>query len=244
LFFLHVPFEDQTGIPDFDTARLTDSYSNFFETNRFSGADRIGDTQQVTIGLSSRILARDNGREIMNARLAQIHYFDDRRVSLDGITESQPKSNLIAELDLSPITRLRIGSKLVYDEQNKKLLEKNLSINYAGNGYAANAEYYFTDQTLEQAALSLVYPVNDRWTIIAKYHQSLLFDKPVENLFGLNYESCCWGLKILASQTSDDDFLVTDRAVYFELTFKGLSQAGRDIDAQLAKAIPGYLPGF
>ena len=244
LFFLHVPFEDQTGIPGFDTARLTDSYSNFFETNRFSGADRIGDTKQVTIGLSSRILARDNGREIMNARLAQIHYFDDRRVSLDGITESQPKSNLIAELNLSPITRLRISSKLVYDEQSKKLLEKNLSINYAGNGYAANAEYYFTDQTLEQAALSLVYPVNDRWTVIAKYHQSLLFDKPVENLFGVNYESCCWGLKILASQTSDDDFLVTDRAVYFELTFKGLSQAGRDIDAQLAKAIPGYLSGF
>ncbi len=244
LFLLYVPFEDQTDIPDFDTARLTDSYSNFFRTNRFSGADRIGDAKQVTIGLRSRILTRDYGREIMNARLAQIYYFDDRLVSLDGITESQSRSNLIAELDLSPTSRLKVGSKLVYDEQDKRLLEKNLSINYAGNGYAANAEYYFTDQTLEQTALSIVYPVNERWTVIAKYHQSLLFDKPVENLFGVNYESCCWGLKILASQTSDADFLVTDRAVYFELTFKGLSQAGRNIDAQLVNAIPGYLSEY
>ena len=244
LFFLHVPFEDQTGIPDFDSARLIDSYSNFFRTNRFSGADRIGDARQVTIGLSSRILARDTGREIMNARLAQIYYFEDRLVSLDGFIESQSKSNVIAELDLSPTTGLKIGGKLVYDEQSNELFEKNLSINYANNGFAVNTEYYFTDQELEQAAISLVYPVNNRWTIFAKYHESLLFDKPVENLIGLSYESCCWGIKILASQTSDDDFLVTDNAVYFEVTFKGLSQAGRDIDTQLAKAIPGYQARF
>ena len=244
LFFVHIPFQDQAGIPDFDTARLSDSYNNFFRTNRFSGADRIGDTKQVAIGVRSRILARDTGREIMSARVAQIHYFEDRLVSLDGLPETRPKSNLIAELNLSPVPGLKIGSKLVYDEQDKILVEKNLSINYTRDGYSANAEYYFTDQDLEQAALSLVYPINDRWTIVAKYHQSLLFDKPVENLFGVNYESCCWGLKILASQTSDDDFLVTDRALFIELTFKGLSQAGQDIDARLAKAISGYRPQF
>jgi LPS-assembly protein len=72
------------------------------------------------------------------------------------------------------------------------------------------------------------------------------FDEIVENMLGINYESCCWGLKILAGQSGDEleDFAETDNRIYFELTLKGLSKAGRDIDAQLREAIPGYDPTF
>jgi len=79
---------------------------------------------------------------------------------------------------------------------------------------------------------------------VAKYHQSLLFEEPVENLFGLSYESCCWGFKILASQTSDDDFIEIDRTIYFELTLKGLGQVGQNIDTRLTNSIPGYQAQF
>jgi hypothetical protein len=63
---------------------------------------------------------------------------------------------------------------------------------------------------------------------------------------GISYESCCWGLKILAGQTGDenDDFAETDSSIYFEFTFKGLSQAGDDIDNALFRAIPGYRSAF
>ncbi len=124
--------------------------------------------------------------------------------------------------------------------------DKDLSVNYSNNGFAANLGYYFTEDELEQGLVSLVYPVNERWTLVAKYHRSLLFKKPVENLVGINYESCCWGLKILAGQTGEegDDFAETDSSIYFEITFKGLSQVGQDIDTQLRNAIPGYSPGF
>ncbi len=66
----------------------------------------------------------------------------------------------------------------------------------------------------------------------------------VENLFGLSYESCCWGFKILASQTSDDDFIEIDRTIYFELTLKGLGQVGQNIDTRLSNSIPGYQAQF
>jgi len=88
--------------------------------------------------------------------------------------------------------------------------------------------------------------VSERWTVVAKLHESLRFEQPVENLLGISYQSCCWGLKILAGQTGDEDedFSETDNRIYFELTFKGLSKAGRDIDAQLDDAIPGYSPPY
>ena len=82
--------------------------------------------------------------------------------------------------------------------------------------------------------------------LMAKQQQSLLFDEPVENLLGLSYQSCCWGIKILAAERGDEDedFAESDNSIYLELTLKGLGQAGRDLDTRLAEAIPGYQPPF
>ena len=243
LFYLNTPFEDQSDIPDFDTADLSQSYNNFFQANRFSGFDRIGDADQLTLGIGSRIISKKSGEELFNFTLGQIHYRQDRRVSLDNTTAVDSKSNLIMQLSVTPSPGWRIGLNLVR-QPDKTLAQKDLSINYQDQGFAANIEYFFTDQELEQYLVSAAYPLNDRWTIIAKYHQSLLFDEPVENLFGLSYESCCWGFKILASQTSDDNFVETDQTIYFELTLKGLSQVGQDIDTRLIDSIPGYQTQF
>ena len=119
-------------------------------------------------------------------------------------------------------------------------------MSYSDNGLAANLGYYFSEDEIEQALVSMAYPVNERWTLIAKIHRSLKFEEPVENLLGISYESCCWGLKILAGQIGDEDedFAEPDNSIYFEITLKGLSQVGQDIDQQLSDAIPGYKPGF
>jgi len=243
LFYLNTPFEDQRDIPDFDTADLSESYDNLFQTNRFSGFDRIGDADQLTLGIGSRIISKKSGAELFNFTLGQIHYRQDRRVSLDNTTAEDSKSNLIMQLSVTPNPNWRLSSNLVR-QPDKTLSEKNLSINYQDQGFAANIEYYFTDQELEQYLVSAAYPLNDRWAIFAKHHQSLLFDEPVENLFGLSYESCCWGFKILVNQTSDDDFVEIDQTIYSKVTRKGLSQVGQDIDTRLINSIPGYQTQF
>ena len=246
LYFLHTPFEDQDDIPDFDTSLNSSTYNNLFNNNRFTGADRIGDANQVTFGLASRIFDNDSGDELLNARIGQVFYFEDRRVSLDGSRDEETKSDAIAELDAWPNPRTKIAARTVYDQEESELSDKEFSIGYSDKGLAANLGYYFSEDTLEQALVSMVYPVNERWTLMAKVHRSLKFEEPVENLLGISYESCCWGLKILAGQIGDEDedFADSDNSIYFEITFKGLSQVGQDIDQQLSNAIPGYSPGF
>ncbi len=244
LYFVHIPFEEQMDIPNFDSSLNPETYNNFFRANRFLGSDRIGDTEQVTFGIGSRIYNNDNGNQLLYARIAQIFYAEDRRVSLNGVVGKADRSNIIAQISINPNPYLNISSELVYDQSESTYPKHDLSINWSKDGFAFNIETFFDDNVLEQEIWSMVYPVNERWTVIAKYHQSLLFDKPVENLFGLSYESCCWGLKILASQISDDDFKETDQALLFELTLKGLTQAGRDIDSRLQRVIPGYQPRF
>jgi LPS-assembly protein len=246
LYFLYTPYEDQSDIPDFDTSLASSTYDNLFRNNRFVGADRIGDANQVTLGLASRMYQNESGNELMYARIGQIFYFSDRLVSLDGVIEDEAKSDAIAEIDIWPSQKLKFSGRFVYDQALHELSDRNVSINYSDAGFAGNIGYYFTEDELEQAMVSAVYPVNERWTLVGKYQHSLLFDKPVETLFGLSYESCCWGIKILAGQTADelDDFAETDNSIYFELTLKGLSQAGDDVDSKLRDAISGYNSNF
>jgi len=246
LYFLYTPYEDQDDIPDFDTSLASNSYSNLFRNNRFYGADRIGDAKQVTVGLASRMFDSESGSELLHARAGQIFYFEDRRVTLSGIPEEETRSDLIGELDWWPYSTLTLRTRLVYDPDEKDIYDRDFTVNYSKSGFAANLAYYYTVDELEQALVSMAYPVNERWDVVAKVHHSLKFDKPVENLLGVSYESCCWGLKILAGQTGKDkeQFAVTDNSIYFEITLKGLSAAGQDIDSRLSRAIPGYRPAF
>ncbi len=246
LYFLYTPFEDQDDIPDFDTSRVANTYNNLFRNNRFNGADRIGDANQVTLGLATRLFDNASGAELLNARIGQIYYFEDRRVSLNGRRQDENRSDIISEIDLWPDSTLSLGTRLVYDPFQQELVDRDVSLSYSDDGLAANLGYYYTENKLEQALASVAYPINERWEVVAKWHHSLRFDETVENLLGISYQSCCWGLKILAGQTGDDkdDFAETDNSIYFEITFKGLSSAGQDIDSRLGRAIPGYRPAF
>ena len=81
--YLLVPYERQDDLPRFDTVRPAFSFAQLFRENRFAGRDRLGDTSQATVALTSRLLD-ERGRERARASVGQIRYFRDRRVTLDG----------------------------------------------------------------------------------------------------------------------------------------------------------------
>lgn len=83
LFYLYVPNEDQADLPLFDTSESQFSYASLFRDNRFSGNDRIGDTNQLSLGLTNRWL-EDSGFERQRISVGQAYYFADRKVLLSG----------------------------------------------------------------------------------------------------------------------------------------------------------------
>nr|WP_314492280.1 LPS-assembly protein LptD [uncultured Pseudomonas sp.] len=84
MFYLYVPKEDQKDIPIFDTSETLFSYDSLFRDNRFSGTDRIGDENKLSLGLTSRWI-EDNGFERQTFSIGQALYFKDREVQLPGI---------------------------------------------------------------------------------------------------------------------------------------------------------------
>lgn len=81
LFYLYVPYENQEDIPVFDTSEYAFSYASLFRDNRFAGRDRIGDANQVSLGLTSRWI-EDSGFERQRISVGQAFYFRDREVQM------------------------------------------------------------------------------------------------------------------------------------------------------------------
>lgn len=90
LFYLYVPYTDQIDLPLFNTGESSFSYSSLFRDNRFTGRDRIGDSNQVSLGLTYRWL-EDTGFERQQVSVGQAYYFSDRKVMLDAANKNDYK---------------------------------------------------------------------------------------------------------------------------------------------------------
>ena len=84
LFYLYVPEKDQTDIPVFDTGESNFSFASLWRENRFSGKDRIGDENKLSLGVTNRWI-EPNGFERQRFSIGQAFYFEDRKVQMPGI---------------------------------------------------------------------------------------------------------------------------------------------------------------
>ena len=240
LYLLYVPYEDQSHIPDFDTSLVSENYNSLFLNNRFSGADRIGDSQQISLGLTTRLLDRTQGSEWFSASIAQAFYASEREVSLGNSGDDRSKSSLMSKLSYRPTQEWTIQLASAYDQELKESQQTDIALRRRAGEQIFNLEYHFRKDSLEQSTLSMVYPVSERWTSYLKRQYSIRKERPVQNLFGLAYDSCCWKFDLLYEEYSDEALSKTDRGIYFQFTFKGLSSAGKDIDTILEDGILGY----
>lgn len=82
IYYVYIPFHDQSQIPVFDTTVNTLSYDQIFNYNRFTGIDRIGDANQLGFGVTSRWLSQETGEEKIRISAGTIWYFTHRHVTL------------------------------------------------------------------------------------------------------------------------------------------------------------------
>jgi LPS-assembly protein len=256
LFYLNVPFEDQTAIPLFDTGNLDFSFAQFFRENRFNGIDRIGDTQQITAALTTRFLDQSDGTEFLSLSGGQIFYNQDRRVTLyydSPIPVSDPVDNTPASTTRSDILgeasahfgNWRARNTVQWDGDSHEAERRNFLLQYRrDNRHILNIGYRFlrdeTIETLEQTDLGMVWPLTKRYTLLARWNYSMTENRDLDMLSGIEYESCCWAMRLLSRRFLQDDDEY-DRSVMLQIVFKGLGSAGDKRASQILEhAILGY----
>ncbi|TNF37438.1 MAG: LPS-assembly protein LptD, partial [Gammaproteobacteria bacterium] len=250
LFYLNIPFEDQSAIPLFDTGVAAFSFSQLFRENRFNGIDRIGDANQLTIAISSRLLKKQHGDELLSLNLGQIFYYDDRRVQIDNSVVNSNRSNLISELR-STINNWSTRFTVQWDPEQDKTDQRGMQIKYQSQGNRiVNLGYRFrrdpVDETnnLEQTDFSFIWPVTSVYSLLGRWNYSLTEERDIEALFGIEYDSCCWAMRIVGQRYLKDDNS-HDASLMLQLIFKGLgSVTDKQTTTTLKNAILGYQPEY
>jgi len=102
LMYLYVPYRNQDQLPIFDSSVPDLNVVELFRTNRYVGADRVGDADEVTLGVTSRYVNAETGQQYVSATLGQAYYLETPRVELPGEPlNAQRNSDLVGEVVLS-----------------------------------------------------------------------------------------------------------------------------------------------
>lgn len=243
LFYLHVPYSNQDELPLFDTGFYDFSFSQLFRENRFSGADRVGDANQLTTSLTSRYLEDTSGKERARASLGQITYFEDRKVGLTpGTTESRTSSDIVGEVALQPIDNLEFSSAGRWnpESETEDLLTSRLRYRPAEDKVASLTYRYQRELELRQTDLTAFWPVTRQWRFIGRWQYDLENRRSYDMVGGLEYQSCCWGLRLVGRGLYNSATQAIDHSIYLTLELKGLTSIGNRLDAELERGILGF----
>ncbi|MDP5053403.1 MAG: LPS assembly protein LptD [Congregibacter sp.] len=261
VFYLYSQYDEQTDQPDFDSAELTFNYNQLFRDTRFSGRDRLDDANRMSIGLTTRFLDESSGEELFNASIGQIVYFNNRRVRLNAGAPELDRSNseLAGEFNFYPNDRLSVRSNLQYDPSTRKMNAGNLLASYTRrNDTVFNAGYTFrrpialvgNQPTTDQVNLSTYYPISNNWRFFMAWNYSLEANRSVEDMIGIEYDSCCWQVRLLHLRYFDTvrgeipDFdspnLNRENATQIQFVLKGLGGFGTGVDQLMGDMIQGF----
>ncbi|MAR89359.1 MAG: hypothetical protein CML06_00550 [Pseudomonadales bacterium] len=258
VFYLYAPYQDQNDLPLFDTAKTSFGFEQLFRDNRFTGGDRIGDANQVSVGLTSRLINQDTGAEEVNISLGQIFYLRDREVQLnmDDDPEDTTLSPFVARMSwlLNQHWSWRAETQLDTQENNLDSAVTgfryrddygnlmNLTFNYYDSG-AVLADPEAED--IKQSDFSFIWSINQRWGIIGRWGFDLEQQRSYDNILGFEYESCCWRARLvnrryLKESNDENEVVEPSQGIYFQFELKGLGGLGGALDRLLDDAISGY----
>jgi LPS-assembly protein len=239
LFYVHTPYRDQSGFPNFDTAEADLSFSQLFSENRFIGHDRVSDANQLTAALVSRFIDA-SGAERVRLALGQRFYFSEQRVTL-GAVRNESRSDLL----LSGMGRLTstfsAEGNVQYSASQQALSRSNFGVHWLPKPKHILNLQYRRDllNNLEQIDTSSQWPIADRWYGVGRINYSLPDKRVVEGLLGAEYKADCWVFRMVGQRTPTATGKATS-SLFFQLELNGLTRLGSNPLDALRNSISGY----
>jgi LPS-assembly protein len=248
--YLYTPFRDQSQLPLFDTGLPDLNLVQLYRTNRYVGADRVNDANQVAFGLTSRLLDSESGSQYIAASVGQAYYFEKPRVVLpDEPPATRDTSDFIAQVSLTAYKNWNLEAGYQWNPEDERTERLQYRLQYRPDGErVVNLAYRALRDRIEQVDASVAWPLGNRWNVYGRYVYSLFDSKTLDQFAGFEYKACCYKIRAIARRSvsnrngnSETEFLLT-------LELNGLAGVGTADDAFLEHAIRGYsretsLPG-
>lgn len=248
--YLYVPYRDQSNIQNYDSSLLQSDYSGLFRDRTYGGLDRIASANQLTTGVTTRVYD-DAAVERFNVSVGQIYYFTESRTGDDNI--QWEKDNKTGSLVWAGDTYWRMTDRwglrggVQYDTRLDNIATSSAAIEYRRDEdrmvqltyrYAspeyiqatlpsyAGAEQY--KDGISQVGGAASWPIADRWSIVGAYYFDTNANKPADQMVGLQYNSCCYALRVGYERKLNGWDTVNNQSKYdnvigFNVELRGLS---------------------
>ena len=256
LQYLYIPDKDQSNIGIYDTTNLQDDYNGLFRDRRFSGIDRIAQANQVSWGLTSRILNEQNS-ELLRFSLGRIVYFNESNFNNSEQDVIADKSALAADIYVHLSRNWQFSSDIQYNTDSNSTSKSQTSLDYlfSNNQTIQLNHRYASDvsgESLEQMSLATSIKIADRWQFVGRFTQDLKGRRSIESYAGLEYSSCCWGIRFayhrnINSKIEDDNNINENRDAFdsgfkIEFVYNGVNskQSSNSVSDMLNSSIFGY----
>ncbi|HWT53685.1 MAG TPA: LPS-assembly protein LptD [Rhodocyclaceae bacterium] len=241
LYYVYIPYKDQSNIPVFDTALADFNFAQIFSENRYVGKDRIGDANQLTPALTSRLIDPETGVELIRGMIGQRYYFSDQRVTLPGETpRTGRKADLLMAVTGLVAPKTYIDTGWQYNTNDNKTERFNVMSRYQPEiGKVLNAGYRYTRDLLGQVDVSGQWPFSGGWTALGRYNFSTRDSRIIEVVGGFEYNAGCWAIRGLLQRLSTTAQSQTT-SFFIQLELSGFSNIGSNPAEVLRRTVPGY----
>ncbi len=244
IYYVYIPYRDQSRVPNFESGQQDISFATMFTENQFSGNDRINDANQITAGVSSRLIHSESGVERLRLALAQRFYFQGQRVTLPGVlprADHTSSSDLLAALSGTILPKLTAEIGWQFSTDLNKTQKANVATRYQpAPGKVLNIAYRSSSANLvRQTDLSFQWPVTAHWTAIGRWNYSMQDKRTLEALAGFEYDGGCWAFRAVGHRFVTA-LSAVNTSIFLQLELNGVSRIGSNPLDVLRRSVGGY----
>lgn len=222
IFLNFISKEDQSELPNFDSALKSNNYYNLFDTKKYTGIDRISNDNSVSVGLESDFIDAETGETFISLRLGQNYRFNNSEMNITGTqVNTTQSSDFYAFFELNKST-FSISQDLSLNSDNLSPKSSISTMRYSDiNNYFDVKFINDNSETIEIGGMS---KISNNLNLAFKTNQSIDSSTTNSKSIGLVYDSCCWRSNIFLSKKLNDinDY---DKEISFDLILKGFSSS-------------------
>lgn len=246
LYYVYIPFRDQSLIPNFSTTETDLNFAQIFTENQFVGGDRVNDANQLTAAVTSRFIEDETGIERLRVAVGQRYYFEQQRVTLDNPARDGNSSDILVALSGQLSRKWSVDMAWQYSPDGNRSERLSIGTRYTpapgkvvSLAYRSRVASPALPEAINQIDLSGQWPLGRRWYGLGRLNYSLRDRSIVEGLAGVEYNANCWALRLVAHRLTTAQQQVST-SLFFQLELTGLSRLGNNPLELLKQSIPGY----
>ncbi|MFQ3230644.1 LPS-assembly protein LptD [Reinekea sp.] len=255
LHYTYTPFAEQNNAV-LETTEASD-YA-LFQTTRFDSIDRLGDINRLSTSISSKFATAADDRAFATLSLAKGVKLSQERITLtDPLTPEDTAAEFSpwqVSASFTPSDAFKLTTRWDFGHDDLELGDYSVNASYQPEDKVFTSLNATQEGFEREIGFASYFPVRPNIALIGyaiaennEQEFSVENYKFKEFVYGIDYDSCCWSVRLAGYNTAVEDDqsdtffpLETNKGVYFEFTLKGIGASFGTIEDFLTNLNIGY----